>query len=454
VRVFGVMAKALRLRYDFTVGKGVVAAAAADAPQQYDHRSSTMAKAASRIVEVNNGLIGPGEPRKRNVRIRKISDYPNSSKAHLDTAKKLSNPLIMGPPICDEFIAFIEHCFTEDEARVVSHLGMVKKSAPDIAKSTGMPLDQVEEILKRLTTEKLTITKSGGTGSEKYSLMPVFPGIFEMVLIGQDPAALSEWHRRFAELFEDLFITGYWLDSQSDGSPGFVRYLPVEESVAGNSMVLPIDKMEPWLDPYKDFAVGHCQCRTTAIVEGKGCGKPTLNCLVVGEMAVTGVRDGWLVKRVTKADALEIKREAEAHGMVNWMFNVESAKNQSSCSCCGCCCHNFRQISEFSAPGAIVPPHFLPVVDATKCNYCGKCALACPMAALVIDTKAKTREHLLKRCIGCGLCVLACDKTKASSMELVGEVHEPAKSMGRLTASMMPGMVKTSLRTFWERRKA
>lgn len=47
-----------------------------------------MAKAASRIVEVNNGLIGPGEPRKRNVRIRKISDYPNSSKAHLDKAKK------------------------------------------------------------------------------------------------------------------------------------------------------------------------------------------------------------------------------------------------------------------------------------------------------------------------------------------------------------------------------
>jgi len=412
-----------------------------------------MAKAVSRIVDVRDGVIGPGEPRNSVVVPRRLSDFPGTSQAHLEVAKKLSNPLLMGPPICNEFVAFVEHLFTEDEAAVACHLGMTKKSAATVARSAGLPQDKVEEIMRSLGTDKHCINKSGGAGQEKYSLMPVFPGIFEMVLIGKDPEALNDWDRKFAELFEDLYMTGYWLVDDTKMGPGMVRYLPVAESVAANPMALPTDKLEPVLEPFSIFGVGHCQCRTSAQVEGKGCGKPTLNCLVMGEIAQGGIRDGWLQK-VTRAEALEIKREAESHGMVNWMMNVAAYKSQSSCSCCGCCCHNFRMISEFGAPGMIAPPHFLPAFDAAACNYCGKCALACPMAALVIDTKEKKREHLGARCIGCGLCVLACDKAKATTMKPVDEYKGPVKSVGRLFALSMPGQVRATFKTWRGRRGA
>ena len=67
-----------------------------------------------------------------------------------------------------------------------------------------------------------------------------------------------------------------------------------------------------------------------------------------------------------------------------------------------------RMVNEFNAPGVMAPPHFLPQFDDAKCTYCGKCAKSCPMGALAIDVRQRTRRHLAARCIGCGLCVVAC----------------------------------------------
>ena len=75
--------------------------------------------------------------------------------------------------------------------------------------------------------------------------------------------------------------------------------------------------------------------------------------------------------------------------MVNWIMNVAATKSQCSCSCCGCCCHAMRAIKEFNVPGMIAPPHFLPRLDPAKCVYCGRCAAACPMAAIVVDAQGE-----------------------------------------------------------------
>jgi len=44
--------------------------------------------------------------------MRRLGDYPGVSRAHLDVAKSYSSPLLLGPPICDEFIALVEHMYT------------------------------------------------------------------------------------------------------------------------------------------------------------------------------------------------------------------------------------------------------------------------------------------------------------------------------------------------------
>ena len=109
-------------------------------------------------------------------------------------------------------IAFVQHLWTEEEASLARHLHPLHSiSAEDIARAEGRPLSEIQPTPDRLTSEKMSIDISGMFGGtprspekKRYSLMPVFPGIYEMVLIGQDMESLSDWHRRFAELFEDL----------------------------------------------------------------------------------------------------------------------------------------------------------------------------------------------------------------------------------------------------------
>ena len=68
----------------------------------------------------------------------------------------------MGPPICDELIALVQHLFTEEEAGVVRHLGCSAAAAPPtLARAEHRPLEQIEPILDRLTNEKRVIACSG-----------------------------------------------------------------------------------------------------------------------------------------------------------------------------------------------------------------------------------------------------------------------------------------------------
>jgi len=60
---------------------------------------------------------------------------------------------------------------------------------------------------------------------------------------------------------------------------------------------------------------------------GQGCGKPIQNCMAMGAWAVRAIEDGSF-KQVLKKEAIEIKREAESHGMVNWIMNIRSTRGQ------------------------------------------------------------------------------------------------------------------------------
>ena len=141
---------------------------------------------------------------------------------------------------------------------------------------------------------------------------------------------------------------------------------------------------------------------------------------------------------------LEIKREAEAHGLVTWMMNIASTKGQCSCSCCGCCCKAMRTVSEFNAPNLFAPPHFLPAFDLSRCTYCGLCAKQCPMGAIAVDALGKMHLHRAERCIGCGLCAVACGRQQAVSMEAVPDYRLPYKSWFSYLLRGAPAMLRTS----------
>ena len=249
-----------------------------------------------RVIEINEHVVGPPAPRLKTVRPRKLSDYPHLPEVYRDVARGLSSPLRMGPPICDELIAFVQHLFTEEEAAVARHLGLYTgRTAVELARAEHRPVEQIEPILHRLCNEKRVIVSSEKKGispinrngpeagtdaqrwsshkldlspsSRRYRMLPIVPGIFEMALFSHTPESLTEWHHRFIVLFEALYETGFSLDYQEHTTP-FVRYLPVGKVIDAHPMALPTDKLEVVLDEFEVFGVGSANagwpCRRSA----------------------------------------------------------------------------------------------------------------------------------------------------------------------------------------------
>ncbi len=405
---------------------------------------------ARRVIEVHRGIVGPIAPRPCTVRPRKPDDYPHVALVYREVARRLSSPLLMGPPVCDELMAFVQHLFTEEEAAVVRRLSPLRgKTAEQVARAEHRPVEEVAEILQRLAQKKRAIGSTGSDGSQRYQLLPIMPGIFEMVLITETPESLSDWHRKFVELVEALYETGY-AAAFSQHPTRTIRYLPVSRVADAHPMALPSDRMGAILDRFTIFGIGQCQCRTTMAALGHGCAKPLGNCTVMGDWAAQGIRDGWL-KPAHRRDVLEAKREAESHGLVSFVLNVESTRGQVSCSCCGCCCKAMRTMTEFNAPSLVAPPHFLPQFDPARCTYCGKCAAACPMGAMTIHLRDGSRGHAAHRCIGCGLCAVACPQPSTITMEPVPDYRRPYGSWFSLVAHSAPAMLRNVWKA-WRRR--
>lgn len=407
-----------------------------------------------RTIPVNASLTGPGEPRLRPLKARQISDYTDLPGVYRAVARRYSNPLLLGPPLCDEFMALVRHMFTEEEAALVQHLNSPRgKTAAALAAAVHRPVEEVRPIMDHLAGEK-HILLSHGTGDKKrYGLLPIVPGVFESVLVRTSMATLTPWHRRFAELFEALYETGYLLDYAEYPAP-WVRYVPVGQVIDHHSLALPSDRLEGILDPYRTFALGLCQCRMAEEIVGRGCDRSLENCVAFGDAAEFAIRSGRM-RRVSKRDVLEVKAEAEANGLVT--FIAEAAWGQTasgaSCSCCGCCCHALRTITEFNAPGLIAPPHFMPQLDSSRCNYCARCARACPMGAIAVDSKHKTYHHLVERCIGCGLCAAACDRRQAIHLEPTSTYRQPPpRTLSAILRQIAPNYLR-NVWSVWRKRR-
>jgi hypothetical protein len=227
-----------------------------------------------RIIQVNEGIIGPVEPRLISVKSKQIGDFKSVPAVYHEVAKNYSNKFLAGPPLCDEFFGLIQHMFTEEEASVIRHLRPLRaKSAKALAKAEHRPVEEVKTILEWLANEKGVLVSFGLNLHKLYSILPLAPGTFEMVMMRTSEDTLTAWHRRFAELFGDLYGTGYLADITKDFPHPWFRIVPIKKSIETHPMALPSDRLEEVIDPYKKFGVGLCACRLSKENEGKSCKK-------------------------------------------------------------------------------------------------------------------------------------------------------------------------------------
>jgi len=168
--------------------------------------------------------------------------------------------------------------------------------------------------------------------------------------------------------------------------------------------------------------------------------------VTMGPTAIRFIERG-LMRRSDRKEILEIKHHAEEEGCVSWMMEDIGGvhRGNSSCSCCGCCCHFLRSVSSFNAPGLVSNAHFLPSRNEAACVSCGKCVSACPMGAWTIRDGKLFLDTM--RCIGCGLCVMACPM-KALSLEDVQKAGLGYPGRFKYYLDLLPGYLVNAFRVW------
>jgi hypothetical protein len=264
-----------------------------------------------------------------------ISARIGVSKAHMAVVKNYSNPVMLGPPLCDELVALIKHLYTEEEADVLQHIKPYRaRSAEGLAKQSGRPLEEVRRILHRLAYEKCTLITFAVRERDYYVTLPIFPGTSDIVFIGAEPREMTPWHQRAAELYEELFYTGFIKDYVKKAPLDNVRVLPIGEEIDGTQIALPSDRLEVVLDRFEVFGLATCCCRQAKRLAGGSCTKNMETCVVMGGLAELFIGQGR-IRKISKKDVIEIKAEAESEGMVTWLKNQEGGKfGNVACSCC------------------------------------------------------------------------------------------------------------------------
>ncbi|HEY6007943.1 MAG TPA: 4Fe-4S dicluster domain-containing protein, partial [Geobacteraceae bacterium] len=109
-------------------------------------------------------------------------------------------------------------------------------------------------------------------------------------------------------------------------------------------------------------------------------------------------------------EALDMLESARERGLVQFGDNVREGAN-FICHCCGCCCEAMLAARRFAHLHPVHTTNFLPVAHAELCRGCGRCAAACPVAALSVSADQAGGRRVtidLDHCLGCGVCVRTC----------------------------------------------
>jgi Pyruvate/2-oxoacid:ferredoxin oxidoreductase delta subunit len=385
------------------------------------------------------------------VKARTIRDYDDLPAAIRNISKNYATPLLIGPPLCDELIALVQHMYTEDEAALAQHIKTpLGISAREIAHKEHLPIEQVTTILDHLISEKGILLSFGHGTSKHYCLIPIVPGAFEMSLVHTSQSSINGWHKRFSELFEALYQTGF-ISAYTTRPLSAVRYLPVEKTIEASQMALPSDRLEEVFERHKVFGVGRCQCRSARSMMNSSCGKTLETCVSYGRLAEMLIANGRM-RKIERSEAIDIKRGAEESGLATFLLEVNMGlvNSGTSCSCCGDCCYALRTVNEYNKPGIIAPPHFQPVFQSERCIGCGKCVAICPTNALTISREAQIPVTRMERCIGCGLCAVKCGSTRAIQMKALPGYRKPPHLFTTILLQNAPNYLMNAI-SAWRR---
>ena len=253
-----------------------------------------------------------------------------------------------------------------------------------------LPLAETGRVLDALASRAilLDVEQDGGT---TYVLPPPMAGFFEFSLMrvrgDVDQQALSELFYQYLTV-EGEFMRALFTGGETQPGRAFVQEAALSDENALH--VLDYERASWVISEAKPMAVGICYCRHKLSHLGKACDAPQDICMTFGGCADSLIRHGF-ARRVDKAEGLDLLQQAWERNLVQFGENARDGVS-FICNCCGCCCEAMIAARRFAVLRPIHTTNFLPAVDQTTCNGCGRCVNACPVEAMALVSANDPRQ--------------------------------------------------------------
>jgi len=181
------------------------------------------------------------------------------------------------------------------------------------------------------------------------------------------------------------------------------KVIPVNESFSPSQWILPSDQVLQILKAAESFALTDCICRT----HYSRCDKPKEVCFPLNKRSDQYVEHNK-ARRISLADASEVLKEADKHGLVHLTLYMPGHSIYAICSCCPCCCHDLQLLINYRRADLVMRSDYVAATDRERCIDCGKCIDRCVFGARFM--KDNKLAYNARDCFGCGLCVSVCPK--------------------------------------------
>ena len=336
----------------------------------------------------------------------------------------------------DTLYKILQILFSEREARLVASLPIKPFTAEKASQVWKMDLTEARKILDELANRAILVDVEW-EGRTTYTLPPPMAGFFEFSMMRLrsdiDQKLLGELFYQYMNVEED-FIRELFVQGETQLGRVFVHEpaLPVENTLH----VLDYERAGEVIRTATHRGIGICYCRHKMQHIGRNCAAPLDICMTFNGTAQALTKHGY-ARLVDSSEGMDLLQQAYEQNLVQFGENVRERVN-FICNCCGCCCEAMIAARKFGILNPVHTSNFLPVVDETACNGCGKCVNACPVEAMTLVStndphhpklkKAKVEEDI---CLGCGVCVRTCAHNSLTLGSRSKRVITPLNSVHR-----------------------
>ncbi len=325
------------------------------------------------------------------------------------------NRFPQGAPPSELLFHILKMLFSEKEAQQVSLLPIRPFTAKKASHAWKMDLADAQKVLDDLAGRAILLDMEQN-GESFYVLPPPMAGFFEFSLMrlrdDLDQKVLSELFYQYLNV-EEEFIKALFTRGETQLGRTFVHEPAL--SLENALHVLSYERATEVIRGASSRGISICYCRHKMHHLDRACKAPMEICMTFDTTAASLIKHGF-ARQVDAMEGIDLLQLAYENRLVQFGENVREQVN-FICNCCGCCCEAMIAARRFAVLHPVHTTNFIPEVDETRCNGCGKCVMACPVEAMTLVSSNDPHREKAKKaklegdiCLGCGICVRACPK--------------------------------------------